>query len=62
MPNGKPAGVACVNLDADTGLCRIWGTADYPDVCRRFGADEDTCGSSRDEALVLIARLEAESC
>lgn len=38
MPNGKPAGVVCVNLDAATYECRIWGTPDYPEVCRAFAA------------------------
>ena len=61
MPNGKPAGVVCVNLDPDSFLCRIWGSVDYPEVCRRFRAMPDTCGSDRAEALELIARLEMES-
>jgi hypothetical protein len=59
MPGGKPAGVVCVNLDPQTWRCRIWGTASYPPVCRQFNANADVCGSSRSEALVLIARLES---
>ena len=58
MPNGKPAGVACINLDPNTHLCTIWGREDYPDVCRRFRAEEATCGSSRAEALALLQVLE----
>jgi hypothetical protein len=58
MPGGKPAGVACVNLDTERQLCRIWGTAQYPEVCRRFAAEPAVCGNTRDEALVIIARLE----
>ena len=58
MPNGKPAGVSCVNLDTQTMRCRIYGSADYPTVCRKFIAAKDACGESRDEALQLIAALE----
>lgn len=58
MPEGKPAGVACINLDPATHRCRIWGQDNYPDVCAGFQAEPDTCGANRDDALVLIARLE----
>ena len=57
MPQGKPAGVRCVNLK-DEGLCRLWGTADYPDVCRKFTPQLSVCGGSTAEALALIAELE----
>jgi hypothetical protein len=58
MPRGKPAGVVCVNLDRATYLCRIWNTPEYPDVCRRFRAEPGACGSTREEALVLLEGLE----
>ena len=58
MPLGKPAGVTCVNLDPDTYLCRIWNTPDYPEVCRRFRAEPGACGSSREEALVLLSLMD----
>ena len=58
MPAGKPAGVACVNLDPDSFLCRLWGSPLYPDTCRQFRAEPEVCGADRDEALGLIARLE----
>ena len=61
MPAGKPAGVMCVNLDRDSFRCRIWGTDEYPDVCRRFLARKDACGDNRGEALALLARLEIDS-
>jgi hypothetical protein len=47
-----------VNLDPVSWRCRIWGTADYPEVCRRFIAEKAVCGDSRQEARALIARLE----
>ncbi|MDM3872550.1 YkgJ family cysteine cluster protein [Porticoccus sp. W117] len=58
MPNGKPAGVMCANLDPVDYHCRIWGTADYPDVCRRFLPAAYVCGSDREQALKLIGELE----
>jgi hypothetical protein len=61
MPEGKPAGVPCVNLDPQTYLCRIWGTDIYPDVCREFAATLEICGTSREEALATIRRLEEET-
>jgi len=57
MPGGKPAGVRCVNLD-DDHYCRVWGTAMYPDICRRFAADAAVCGQTRDEAMVLLTVME----
>lgn len=57
MPSGKPAGVCCVNLDAE-GKCRVWGTPDYPAVCRGFKPEPGACGESAEEALRLIAGME----
>jgi hypothetical protein len=61
MPHGKAAGQRCVNLDPATHRCRIWNTAAYPEVCRRFLAAPDTCGETRDEALRLLDLLELET-
>jgi hypothetical protein len=58
MPAGKPAGVMCVNLDSATLRCVLWGSAQYPDLCRQFAPTPDVCGSDRREALQLIAVLE----
>jgi hypothetical protein len=58
MPRGKPAGVRCVNLDSESHRCRIWGTDAYPDVCRRFDASPETCGTTRSEAITLLTGLE----
>ena len=59
MPRGKPAGVVCIHLDHER-RCRIWGTADYPEVCRRFTPRPDVCGDRNEEAFMLIANLELE--
>ncbi|UTW44823.1 YkgJ family cysteine cluster protein [bacterium SCSIO 12696] len=58
MPNGKPAGVVCVNLDTNNNRCRIWGTKEYPQVCREFLPEPDICGENRDQAVQLISDLE----
>ena len=61
MPNGKPAGVPCVNLDLNTFTCKIWGTDIYPDTCKKFTAEYDICGDSREEALEIIATIEIQT-
>lgn len=61
MPGGKPAGVTCVNLDPRDATCLIWGMPDYPAVCREFTATPWLCGSCREEALDLLARLERDT-
>jgi len=58
MPDGKPAGVMCVNLDGETHLCRIWNTPEYPEVCRGLQAEPEMCGSSREEAIAYLDELE----
>jgi len=60
MPNGKKAGERCVNLGAD-GLCRLWGSPDYPPVCRAFTPQRWVCGDTAAEALRLLADLEDQT-
>lgn len=57
MPEGKPSGVRCVQLD-DNNLCKLFGKPERPAVCGAFSADELTCGSSEDEAMLRILELE----
>jgi Fe-S-cluster containining protein len=57
MPQGKPAGVRCAHLSSEN-LCDLWNSPLRPNVCGGFRAAPDVCGSSREEALVLIADLE----
>ncbi|ATZ72995.1 hypothetical protein CWC33_04480 [Idiomarina sp. X4] len=57
MPNGKPAGVRCVQLD-ENNLCRLFGKPERPAVCEAFTADYDICKDTRDEALILLTSLE----
>lgn len=57
MPEGKPAGVRCVQL-SDDDRCKLFGKPERPSVCTGFSAAHDTCGTSRHEALAILARLE----
>lgn len=58
MPEGKPAGIRCVNLDAEN-RCGIHGRAGYPAVCRNFTASEEMCGNDDDQAREYLTALEA---
>ncbi|AMD00659.1 YkgJ family cysteine cluster protein [Halomonas chromatireducens] len=57
MPDGKPAGVRCVQLD-ENNLCRLFGDPRRPAVCERFGYDHSLCGDDREQALERITALE----
>jgi len=57
MPNGKPAGVRCVQLDEHNG-CRIFGQPERPAVCASLLPSFEMCGNARDEAMFFLAELE----
>jgi hypothetical protein len=57
MPNGKPAGVRCVQLTPDN-RCRLFGHPERPAVCRLLQPSSEMCGSSRQEALRYLSWLE----
>lgn len=61
MPRGKPADVACVNLDPESFACRVWGSEEYPNVCRDFSPSREDCGTSREQALANFTLLEKET-
>ena len=58
MPQGKPAGVPCVQLDAE-GRCQLFGHPSRPAVCSGLQPAAEMCGSSRAHAMQWLARLEA---
>ena len=62
MPDGKPAGVVCINLDPETHRCTIWDTPEYPDVCRNFTPSIENCGKNRAEALENLTFFEKSTC
>jgi Fe-S-cluster containining protein len=60
MPDGKPAGVRCVQL-TDDGRCRIFGRPERPAVCGSLQPTAEMCRGSAAEALAWLAQLEAET-
>lgn len=60
MPHGKPAGVRCVQLTEDN-RCKLFGRPERPVVCTRLRPLEEMCGSSAEEALAYLARLERDT-
>ena len=61
MPNGKPAGELCANLDRTTFTCGIWGSDEYPKVCQEFTPSPESCGVNRQEAMVSLTFFERET-
>jgi len=57
MPDGKPAGIRCINLDDDC-RCRIYDSPERPAVCKSLKATADMCGKSREEAMAILAEWE----
>lgn len=57
MPDGKPAGVRCVQLD-DDNRCRIFGRPERPAVCSQLQPSAEMCGADAGAAMRWIARLE----
>jgi hypothetical protein len=57
MPDGKPAGVACVHLDAFMA-CGLFGDQRRPALCEAFTAESAVCGDNREQALARLASLE----
>jgi len=60
MPEGKPAGIRCVQL-SDENLCMIYHSPERPAVCVRLKPSAEICGDSRDEALRLLGQMEEET-
>lgn len=60
MPQGKPAGVPCVQLDEQL-RCRIFGRATRPAVCGGLQPSQEMCGDGRAQALVWLTQLERET-
>lgn len=57
MPEGKPAGVRCVQLTPDN-RCLLFGLPGRPEVCSRLRPDAEMCGTGAGEALAWLAALE----
>ena len=57
MPQGKPAGVPCVQLDEHL-RCRLFGKAERPKFCASLRPSMDMCGTTRIQALAFLGELE----
>jgi hypothetical protein len=57
MPQGKPAGVRCIQLDADN-KCMIFGQPERPAFCASLQPSNEMCGESQAQALAWLTRLE----
>jgi hypothetical protein len=57
MPDGKPAGVRCVQL-TDDYRCAVFGKPERPAFCIGLQASLEMCGESREQALNWLSRLE----
>jgi hypothetical protein len=57
MPNGKPAGVPCVQLMDDL-RCAIFGQPERPACCSGLQASQEMCGDSRIVAMQFLTQLE----
>lgn len=58
MPDGKPAGVRCVQL-GDDDLCRIFGKPERPAFCGGLQPSAEMCGATRAAAMFWLTQLEA---
>ena len=57
MPQGKPAGMRCVQLD-DHDRCRLFGHPERPAVCSSLQPSPGLCGERREQAMAGLERLE----
>jgi len=57
MPDGKPAGVRCIQLTEDY-RCLLFAKPERPAFCLSLQPSEEMCGSTREEAMGYLVRLE----
>jgi uncharacterized protein len=58
MPNGKPAGVRCIQLTQDN-RCAIFNDPRRPAVCASLKPEPAMCGPDREHAMRWLTQLEA---
>jgi Fe-S-cluster containining protein len=58
MPNGKPAGVRCVQLTGDN-RCLLFNDPRRPGVCKSLKPSREMCGATTQEALAFLTNLES---
>ncbi|NII04968.1 YkgJ family cysteine cluster protein [Luteibacter anthropi] len=57
MPNGKLAGVRCIQLTADN-RCAIFGRPERPKVCGGLRPEQEMCGTDNTYAMAWLTQLE----
>jgi len=57
MPQGKPAGVPCVQLDEEL-RCKVFGQPQRPPFCAGLRPSVEMCGDSREQALDWLTQME----
>ena len=57
MPDGKPAGVRCIQLD-DENRCLIFGQPERPDFCAGLQPSAEMCGDTQEQAMIWLSQLE----
>ena len=57
MPDGKPAGVPCIQLDPEL-RCKLFGRPERPSFCVGLQPSHEMCGDDREQAIVWLTSLE----
>jgi uncharacterized protein len=58
MPQGKPAGVRCVQLAGD-GRCLLFASSLRPRVCGSLQPSAEMCGDAAEHAIRWLGALES---
>lgn len=58
MPNGKPAGTPCIQLDEDF-RCKLFGKPERPAFCGGLQPDVEMCGDAQQARTYAINWLSA---
>jgi uncharacterized protein len=57
MPNGKPAGVRCIQLNNENA-CKIFGQPERPAFCASLQPSLEMCNETREQAMIWLTNLE----
>jgi hypothetical protein len=60
MPQGKPAGVRCAQLD-EHSRCAIFGRPERPSCCAGLQPTHEMCRGNMAEAMAWLAELETST-
>ena len=60
MPRGKVAGERCIQL-SDNNSCLIFDDPNRPLVCASLKPSQEMCHGSREQALIWLEKLEADT-